>query len=184
MNFYFGPTAHVLRISLRYVEPEVWRRLVMKSQTPLPEFATALEQAMGWESTHLHLLDVGGVLFGNTDHDAPHLIDEKAAKVTHLLPREGTSLRWDYDFGDGWEHDVVVEAIEPLDPKAKYPVVLDGARACPPEDVGGPPGCEELLRVLSNPKSKEYTSMRKWVPEGFDPAAFDVTLTNRRLRGR
>ena len=181
---YFGPTAHVLRVSLRYVEPEVWRRIVVKSDMPLPKFATALEQAMGWDSSHLHLFDVGGVLFGPPDEDDDHLISEKAAKVTHLLPEVESSLRWDYDFGDGWEHDVVVEAIEPLNPKTKYPVVLDGARACPPEEVGGPGGYEELLRALSNPKHKEYKSMREWAPEGFDPAAFDLVATNRRLRSR
>lgn len=184
MSFHFGPTAHVTRVSLRYVEPEVWRRVIVASEMPLPKFATALERAMGWDGTHLHLFDVGGVLFGNTDHDAPHLISEKAARVTHLLPREQTSLRWDYDFGDGWEHDVVVEAIEPLNPKTKYPVVLDGGRACPPEDVGGPPGYDELLRVLGNPKNKEYASMREWAPEGFDPAVFDLVAANRRLRSR
>ena len=181
---YFGPTAHVLRVSLRYVEPEVWRRVVVVSEMPLPKFATALEQAMGWDSTHLHLFDVGGVLFGNTDHDAPHLINEKVARVSHLLPRVESSLRWDYDFGDGWEHDVVVEAIEPLNPKTKYPVVLDGAGACPPEDVGGPGGYEDLLRVLSDSTDEEHEHMREWTPKGFDPSAFDVVAANRRLRSR
>ena len=139
---------------------------------------------MGWDGTHLHLFDVGGVLFGNTDHDAPHLIDEKVARVEHLLPREHSSLRWDYDFGDGWEHDVVVEAIEPLNPKTKYPVVLDGARACPPEDVGGPGGYEELLRVLNDPTDEEHEQMREWAPEGFDSAVFDLVAANRRLHSR
>jgi Plasmid pRiA4b ORF-3-like protein len=181
---YFGPTVHVLRVSLRDVEPEVWRRVVVASEMPSPNFATALELAMGWGSTHLHLFAVGGVLFGNTDHDAPHLISEKAAKVTHLLPREQSSLRWDYDFGDGWEHDVVVEAIEPLNPKTQYPVVLDGERACPPDDVGGPPGYEQLLRVLNDPTDEEYEHMVSWAPEGFDPAAFDLVAANRRLRAK
>ena len=181
---YFGPTAHVLRVSLRFVEPEVWRRVVVVSEMPLPKFAKVLEQAMGWESTHLHMFDVSGVLFGNTDHDAPHLIDEKAARLDHVLPRVESSLRWDYDFGDGWEHDVVVEAIEPLNPKTKYPVVLDGERACPPEDVGGPPGYEELLRALSNPKHTEHKHMVEWAPKNFDPASFDLVTANRRVRSR
>jgi hypothetical protein len=184
VNFYFGPKVHVLRVSLRYIESEVWRRVVVKSDMPLPKFATALEQAMGWDSTHLHLFDVAGVLFGNTDHDAPHLINEKVARVDHLLPRVDCALRWDYDFGDGWEHDVVVEAIEPLTPKAKYPVVLDGERACPPEDVGGPPGYEQLLRALSNPEDKDYEHLREWAPKGFDPGAFDLAAANRRLRAK
>ena len=181
---YFGPTAHVLRVSLRYVDPEVWRRIAVVSDMPLPKFASVLEQAMGWRGSHLHMFDVGGVLFGTPDANTDHLINEKAAKVTHVLPRVDSSLRWDYDFGDGWEHDVVVEAIEPLNPKKKYPLVLDGARACPPEDVGGPPGYEELLHVLNNPKHKEHKHMVEWVPEGFEAAVFDVVAANRRISGR
>lgn len=184
MSFLYGPTVHVLRLSLRYVKPEVWRRIVVKSDMPVPKFAKMLEQAMGWAGYHLHMIDVGGLLFGIPDDGDDYIINEKAVTVKHLLPREQTSLRWNYDFGDGWEHDVVVEAIEPLNAKAKYPIVLDGARACPPEDVGGPPGYDELLRVLSNPKNKEYASMREWAPEGFDPAAFDVAAAIRRLHTR
>ena len=87
-------------------------------------------------------------MFGQPDQDMDDVINEKAAKVRHLLPRVESTLRWDYDFGDGREYNVVVEAIEPLDPTAKYPAVLDGERACPPEDVGGTSGYEDLLRVL------------------------------------
>ena len=181
---YFGPTAHLLRVSLRYVEPEVWRRLTVPSDMSLPKFAKVLEQAMGWEGYHLHLFDVGGVLFGQPDEDTDDVINEKAAKVSHLLPRVESSLRWDYDFGDGWEHDVVVEALEPLDAGNKKPVVLDGARACPPEDVGGPSGYEDLVRALSNPKSRAHKQMKGWAPEGFDPAAFDAADANRRISGR
>ena len=179
---YFGPTAHVLRISLRYVEPEVWRRVTVPSDMPLSKFAKVLEQAMGWAGYHLHLFDVGGVLFGQPDETTDYVIDEKAAKVSHLLPRSESSLRWDYDFGDSWEHDVVVEAIEPLDPKGKLPVVLDGARACPPEDVGGVPGYEEFVRALSNSKSRAHKQMKEWAPKGFDPAVFDLLSANRRVR--
>ena len=184
MSYYFGPKVHILRVSLLYVQPEVWRRVVVASDMALPRFATALERAMGWDSTHLHLFDVAGVLFGNTEHDAPHLIDERVATVSHLLPRVGCSLKWDYDFGDSWEHDVVVEAIEPLDTKEKYPIVTGGERACPPEDCGGTGGYEELLRVLGDPTDEEHESMVDWAPKGFDPAAFDLVAANRRLRAK
>ena len=94
MTYYFGPTAHVLRVSLHYVEPEVWRRITVVSEIPLPKFAKVLEHAMGWEGYHLHMFDVGGVLFGLADEDADHLLNEKAAKLTHVLPRVESSLRW------------------------------------------------------------------------------------------
>lgn len=118
----------------------------------MPKLNQALERVMGWEGYHLHMLDVGGILFGEPDEDADYVINEKAATVKHVLPRVGASLRWDYDFGDGWEHDVVVEAIESFLEGKRYPVCLDGERACPPEDCGGIPGYERLLAALADPK--------------------------------
>jgi hypothetical protein len=180
----FGPTVHVLRVSLRDVEPEVWRRVVVRSETPLTMFARILEQAMGWQGHHLHLFDVGGVQFGEPDEDFDEVINEKAATVKHVLPDVDTSLRWDYDFGDGWEHDVVVEAIEEPAEKKRYPLCLDGARACPPEDSGGVHGYERMLTALADPKDPEHELYVEWAPDGFDPEAFDVVAANRRMRGR
>lgn len=112
------------------------------------------------------------------------MISEKAATVKHVLLRVGASLRWDYDFGDGWEHDVVVEAIEsPVEGK-RYPVCLDGARACPPEDCGGISGYERLLAALADPWDPEHDELVEWAPDGFDPEVFDLVAANRRLRGR
>lgn len=180
----FGPTVHVLRVSLREIEPEVWRRLVVRSETRLPKLARFLEKAMGWEGYHLHMFDVGGILFGEPDEDADYLIDERAATVKHVLPRIGSGLRWEYDFGDGWEHDVVVERIAAPEEGQTYPVCVDGDRACPPEDCGGVTGYGHLLAMLTDPAHPEHAELSAWAPPGFDPAAFDLVATNRRLRGR
>src|SRR3954452_23639607 len=109
----FGPTVHVLRISLRDVSPEVWRTLVVRSDTKLPQLSRIFENVMGWGGYHLHMFDVSGILFGVSDEDADHLINEKAATAKHVLPRVGASLRWNYDFGDGWQHDVVALTMRP-----------------------------------------------------------------------
>lgn len=180
----FGPTVYSLKVTLRDVKPAVWRRIVVQSETPLPSFARMLEAAMGWEGYHLHMFDVGGILFGQVDEEADYLIDERCATVKHLLPRLKSKLQWSYDFGDGWEHDVAVEAIESPQEGKRYPLCLDGKRACPPEDCGGVPGYDELLRVLADPTDDEHDHMVSWAPEGFDPAAFDLVATNRRMRGR
>jgi Plasmid pRiA4b ORF-3-like protein len=180
----FGATVHTLRVSLRGVEPVVWRRIVVRSETPLPEFAKLLEAAMGWEGYHLHMLDVGGVLFGEPDEDADYVIDEQHATVKQVLPRPKSKLRWDYDFGDGWEHDVVVEAIEPPQERKRYPVCLAGERACPPEDCGGVLGYEELLLAVADPDHPEHEQMVSWAPDGFDPAVFDLVAAKRGLRDR
>jgi hypothetical protein len=180
----FGPAVHVLRVSLRDVEPEVWRRVAVRSDTSLPKLARTLERLMGWEGYHLHMFDAGGILFGEPDNDADYVINEKAATVKHVLPRVGASLRWDYDFGDGWEHDVVVEVIEAPADGTRYPVCLDGARACPPENCGGVPGYGRLRTALADPSDPEHEELVEWAPIGFDPAAFDLVAANRRLRSR
>lgn len=180
----FGPTVHVLRVALRDVEPEVWRRLVVRSEMPLPKLNQSLERVMGWEGYHLHMFDAGGILFGEPDEDADYVINEKAATVKHVLPRVGASLRWDYDFGDGWQHDVVVEAIESSVEGKRYPVCLYGERACPPEDCGGISGYERLLAALADPGDPEHDELVEWAPDGFDPEMFDLVAANRRLRGR
>ena len=180
----FGPTVHTLKVTLCDVEPTVWRRIVVRSEMPLPKLARVLEVAMGWQGYHLHMFDVGGVLFGDPDEDADYVINEKHATVKQVLPRLDSRLRWDYDFGDGWEHEVVVEAIESPTEGGRYPMCLDGKRACPPEDCGGAGGYMRLLEALSDPKDPEHDVLAEWAPEGFDPEAFDVIATNRRLRGR
>jgi hypothetical protein len=181
---FFGPSVYVLRVSLRDVKPEVWRRLAVRSETSLPKFAQILERVMGWEGYHLHMFDVGGVLFGDPDEDADYVINERSATVRHVLPRVGSALKWDYDFGDSWQHDVVVEAIDEPKETTRYPICIDGACACPPEDCGGTTGYKDLVRILANPRDREHARMVEWAPDGFDPAAFDLTAANRRLRAR
>ena len=182
----FGPTVHTLKVTLRDVSPDVWRRVVVRSETTLPKLARTLEAAMGWESYHLHLFDAGGIQFGEPDEDfdSDHVIDARKVTVKHVLPEVGSALRFDYDFGDGWEHDVVVEAIEAPQEGKRYPVCLDGERGCPPEDCGGPSGYGELLAVLADANHPEHEHIAAWAPKGFDPAVFDVVAANRTLRGR
>ena len=186
MNFYFGPTVHTLRISLNDVESEVWRRVVVESDTPLPMLAHILERVMGWQGHHLHLFDARGILFGQVDDDfeTDHLIDENAANVGHLLPGEGDTMRWDYDFGDGWEHQIVAESIGEPTEGQRLPICLDGANACPPEDCGGPHGYADLLAVLADPKHPDHAHLKSWAPKNFDPTKFDLKVANRLLMAR
>ena len=93
--------------------------------------------------------------------------------MTRYFTRPGAAIQYDYDFGDGWEHDVVLEAIAPRQKERRYPLCVDGARACPPEDCGGVPGYEDLLEVMSDPDHEEYDERLEWLGGRFDPEKFD-----------
>jgi hypothetical protein len=179
---YFGPTDAVLRISLDDVESEVWRRVVAPSDIVLPELANVLLAAMGWDGHHLHQFVVADVVtFAMPDEDNDWSIDER--KVTlQQISRSGSSFVFEYDFGDGWSHTVLVESVGEPDPQRKPPMLLDGANACPPEDCGGSGGYADLKEVLADPDHDEHESMRDWAGDDFDPATFDLALAAKRVR--
>ncbi|NIA26109.1 MAG: plasmid pRiA4b ORF-3 family protein [Gammaproteobacteria bacterium] len=176
-------TVHQLKITLRSVKPPVWRRILVKSDMTLGELAPVLEAVMGWLGGHLHVFDVEGTWYGSADPDwDSDNLDENKYRLSEVLPSVGDKMRWNYDFGDGWEHDVLVEKIAGVDPGAALSVCLAGRRACPPEDCGGPPGYADLLAALADPRHPEHEELRRWAPSDFDPASFDVEDANLALR--
>ena len=161
----------------------MWRRIIVESDLTVGELAPVLEAAMGWLGGHLHVFDVGGTRYGTPDPDwGTDDLDENRFRLDDVLPKVGMKLRWDYDFGDGWEHDVLVEAISLRARGVEYPLCLAGRRACPPEDCGGPWGYADLLEALANPDHPEHEDLREWAPPGFDPAEFDMEETNQAMR--
>ena len=171
-------TVHRLKVTLRGVKPPIWRRVEVASDIKLSDLSDVLEAAMGWYGGHLHAFAAGGVHYEVPDPDGfssgPRPKDERKARLGEVLPAVKSKMRWDYDFGDGWEHDVVVEAIEPRRANVTYPVCLAGKRACPPDDCGGPWGYAELLDVLADPDHPEHDERADWVPDSFAPEFFDA----------
>lgn len=177
-------TVHRLKVTLRAVRPPVWRRIEVRSTTKLSDLAWVLESAMGWDGSHLHMFEAGRNRYGAPDPEGwgPSVLDERKHSLGAVLPREGSKLRFDYDFGDGWEHDVVVEAIAPVDRGVQYPQCVGGRRACPPEDCGGPWGYQELLEALADPKHERHEDLLEWIGGDFDSAEFDVDATTSAMR--
>jgi hypothetical protein len=126
-----------------------------------------IQEAMGWTNSHLHMFTKGEDSYGAPDPDMP-LRHEKRHTLRDLAAVEGASFDYEYDFGDGWDHQIVLERILPSEPARRYPTCVAGARACPPEDCGGPWGYAELTRGGAK-------------ASGFDPERFDVDEANRRL---
>jgi len=168
------PSVYRLKVTLREVRPPVWRRLAVSSNITLGALSPLLEAAMGWEGYHLHVFEIDGRRYGSADPDWDATdLDERRFRLGQVLSAVGSRMRWDYDFGDGWEHDVVVEAIGPPEAGVTYPRCPAGRRACPPEDCGGASGYDELLRALADPGDPEDAELAAWAPPGFDPARFD-----------
>jgi hypothetical protein len=121
-------------------------------------------------------------VYGVPDPDFPddETVNERNVRFDQITG-EGGKLIYEYDFGDSWEHELKIEKVLPADPTVHYPRCTGGARACPPEDCGGPPGYERLLDVLRDPKHEEHEEMREWIGGDFDSEAFDMETINRGL---
>lgn len=176
---------HRLKVTLRSVKPPVWRRIEVPSDVSLAELSDLLEASMGWIGGHLHVFEADGVIYERPDPEeglSRRAEDEAEHRLGDVLGEVGAKLRWDYDFGDGWQHNVVVEAIEPLDPAVEYPRCVTGRRACPPEDCGGPWGFEELLGAIADPAHQRHDELTEWLPPGYDPSAFDPEQATEDMR--
>lgn len=180
-------TVHQLKVSLRGSKPPIWRRIQVASGTRLDELHKILQIVMGWEDYHLHQFITGKrphlEFYGSAENDdGSEMADETEYTVAQIAPREKAKFVYEYDFGDSWEHEIVVEKILPQAPDSEYPLCLAGKCACPPEDVGGVWGYGEFLEILSNPKHPEYEERLEWLGGEFDPEYFEVEEVNDLLR--
>ncbi len=172
-----------LKITLCGIRPPIWRRVEVPADVRLDHLHLMFQAAMGWENSHLHSFSIGGRDFGMIHDDFDTALENEAKfRLQQLIPNEQAKFEYVYDFGDNWEHDVVVEKIGPLEPGVKYPRCIDGARACPPEDVGSIWGYENFLQALRDPKHEEHEHFVEWIGGKFDAEAFDVAKTDARLK--
>jgi len=178
-----GPshTLFQLRIELDEVEPAVWRRLIVPTNVRLAKLHLMFQAAMGWSDSHLHAFLIGDQRYGAQAEDFEEMdedeIDEASLTVKSALA-SATHFAYEYDFGDGWEHRITVEARLPEPAPMKFAVCLEGQNNCPPDDVGGPGGYADFLAALADPGHEEHEHYARWIGGAFDPAEFDLGLTN------
>ncbi|MBK7781000.1 MAG: plasmid pRiA4b ORF-3 family protein [Ardenticatenia bacterium] len=168
------------KITLKRSKPPIWRRVLMSSAGSPADLHEVIQRSMGWYDVHLHEFDVGGLRVGVPDPDWDDGEVEHEAKfpLRKVFGAPKTKVLYTYDFGDDWEHVVLLEAILPADPTCVLPRCIAGARARPPEDVGGIWGYEEAPASLKDPADPEHASWKEWFPEDFDAAAFDLDEVN------
>ena len=172
-----------LKIELTCLRPVIWRRIVVPETIRLDILHEVIQEVMGWSDSHLHEFEIGKERYGVSDPDFDFgysVCSETTARLGAVLMEKKT-FRYVYDFGDGWEHRIKVEKKLPPDPDRKTVLCLSGANACPPDDVGGPPGYENFIEAISQPDHPEHEEMLDWIGGSFDPAAFDLKRTNARL---
>jgi hypothetical protein len=168
-------TIHTLKVTLREVKPPVWRLIEVPSELFLSDLGNILIGVMGWAGTHLHRFDIDGAPYEvRYPGEEPTGLDQSLFRIGRVLPYVGMKATWDYEFGDGWEHELLVEAISLRKRGHQYPVCVDGRRACPPDDCGGPGGYVELLEAITNPNHPDHDELSAWAPANFDPDRFDT----------
>jgi hypothetical protein len=170
-----------IKVSIAGSDPMIWRRLALSGDMTLDVLHRVIQVAFGWEDCHLHEFEAKGRRYADiTYHPVEGASDEREATLAVLAPRKGSRLRYTYDFGDDWVHDIVVEATEPAEGEPRV-VCLVAERAGPPEDSGGIWGYLDLLEAVADPEHPEHEDRLEWLGETFDPAAVDRDAINTAL---
>lgn len=168
-----------LKVILKGSQPPIWRRFQIASSDDLEDLHIVLQIVMGWENEHLHEFSQGRTRYGLPDEDFPSdILHENDYRIDQVLKKEKDKLIYDYDFGDGWQHEVILEKILPFDTEVILPHCIKGKRACPPEDIGGIGGYEMLLKTLANPSDPDYEETLEWIGGPIDAEYFSVTDVN------
>jgi len=177
-------TVYQLKVTLKGSKPPIWRRIQVPGDVTLYKLHKVLQVAMGWTDSHLHQFIAHGRYYGEPDPDFADMdvVNERRVKLSQVADREKAKFIYEYDFGDDWLHEILVEKILPPEAGASYPACLAGKRSAPPEDCGGIWGYEEFLGAIGDPKHPEHEEMLEWVGGEFDPEAFDLAAVNRELR--
>jgi hypothetical protein len=179
-----------LKITLLGVKPPVWRRIQVRDCS-LENLHEHIQTSMGWQNRHLHHFKIGEQLYGD-----PMLLEERVEEMDYkdstttmlsdFMPKTGKRLRffYEYDFSDSWKHEVLFEGCPMPEAGRRYPICLEGDRACPPEDVGGVCGYAEFLKTIHDKNHEEREVMLEWEGGWFYPEEFDpVTATKSMNKG-
>lgn len=186
------------KITLEEIEPPIWRRFLVEDSISFESLHYIIQIIMGWTNSHMHNFQVDEKKYVEMDtkeffsidsmwsaireDDKAEKLSEKETKLSDIITEEGKWFLYTYDFGDNWVHIIELEKIMSKQARKKYPICIEGERACPPEDCGSVPGYENLLEILKNKKHPEYKEMKEWVGKKYDPESFSVEKVNKNLK--
>ena len=167
-----------LRIDLESIRPPIWRRVVVPETITLAKLHRVIQIIMGWKDSHMHLFEISGQHYGEPDPEWGTPIHSEARATLAGSLAGAKSLIYTYDFGDDWRHRIKIEKVLPPDPDLHQPICTTARHACPPDDVGGPPGYLDFLDAMLDPNHPEHNSMLEWYGGAFDPEAVDLEAIN------
>lgn len=179
-------SVYQLKITLRDIRPPIWRRVQVRSDATLGHLHWVIQFAMGWTNSHLHSFSIQGVdysmLMPDLGLDDLDMRDEQPVKLSKVITGEKFKFFYTYDFGDSWEHEVLLEKVLTAEADIDYPTCIKAKRACPPEDCGGAWGYQELLEAIQDPEHSEHESLLEWVGDSFDPEDAELDEINTLLK--
>jgi hypothetical protein len=170
-----------MTITLRGIRPPIWRRVQVPGAIRLDALHEVIQTVFGWTDSHLHQFVVAGSTYGRPDDFDEAVEDESGMTLAKALGTRTKRFVYVYDFGDNWEHDVVIENIVAGNSGSDRPLCLGGKRHRPPEDCGGPPGYQNFLEAVRDPVHEEHEAMLEWVGGSFDAEACEIAAVNRAL---
>jgi hypothetical protein len=175
-----------IKVTLLGSSPPIWRRLLVPADLTLEQLHDVLQAAMGWENCHMHDFRIGQRRFGKPDPNdrlmgLPAVGNERTVQLFSVLGRVGAKAVYTYDFGDGWEHSIIVEKILMPEAGLTYPLCTDGKLHGPPEDCGGIGGFYNFVEATRDPDHDEHEEMLEWIGGSFDPESFSFAAVNQRL---
>jgi hypothetical protein len=165
---------YALHITIEDIAPSIWRRFAVPGNHSLQQLHLLIQFAFGWQNYHLYEFEVGPARYSLPDPDAARqdTLDSRQVTLDQLDLPQGSRFVYNYDFGDDWLHAISIEGVTPIPPGLRFPILLGGARACPPEDCGGPHGYERYLDALRQPRTPAGKEALAW-RGAFDPEHWD-----------
>jgi hypothetical protein len=166
-----------LKITLDVVKPTVLRRIEVPFDIRLDRLHLTIQAALGWTNSHLYEIRAGDVGWSTLypEADWPEdFLDARKARLDKVIEDVGTkTLRYIYDFGDGWEHTIKIEQLTDPELGVLYPRLIAATGRCPPEDCGGPWGYAEFLDAIRDPAHERHAELKEWIGCDFDPDNVD-----------
>ncbi len=173
-----------LHIVLQGIEPKIWRRILVRENTPLVHFHRIIQTCFGWTNSHLHLFKDGMYEYSPAEFEVENTHDSRTLGLNDILHLEDQIIYYLYDFGDSWDHKITLEKIIEEPVSEPVPQCKEGARRGPPEDCGSIGGYYEYLKIIADKTHEEYKSTKRWLGQRYDPEEFKIDKINKLLKRR